>query len=78
VVDMADMAAAWTACTKKLFCRKKVGPRGEATCPGVLLFLLAFLKGVLEKAGGSGWFFVVIFVVEVWWECGFWMVLFRS
>jgi hypothetical protein len=63
---MADMAAAWTACTKKLFCRKKMGPRGEATCPGVLLFLLAFLKGGLEKAAASGWFFVVI----LWWKCG--------
>jgi hypothetical protein len=52
-------AAVWTACTKTLFYRKKVEPRSEWYCSGVLLFLRAFLRGVLEKAMCGGWFLMV-------------------
>jgi hypothetical protein len=39
---------------------RKKSPGGE---PGLLLFLWAFLRGVLEKGGATWWFFVVILVV---------------
>ncbi len=60
VVDTADMAAAvWTACTKSLVYRKKTEPWRELILSGAFAVLRAFLKGVLEKAGVSGWYFVV-------------------
>ena len=34
----AMAAAVWTACTKTLFYRKKIKPRSESICSGVLLF----------------------------------------
>lgn len=70
-------AAVWTACTKLLLEEKSWAPERAVFAPGFCC-LWAFLKGGSEKAAGSGWFFMVIFVVEVWWEYGFWMVLFRS
>jgi hypothetical protein len=56
------MAAAWMACTKKLFQEKKLSPgesRGFAVFAGVL-------RGVLEKVWCRTWFFdgeVVVFCV---------------
>ena len=49
---MADMAAAWTACTKLLFAEKKVGPRSEAICSGVFAFYGVF-EGCVVKSGGK-------------------------
>ena len=49
---MADMAAAWTACTKLRFAEKKVEPRSELFAPGFLLFLGVF-EGCFEKSGGA-------------------------
>jgi hypothetical protein len=69
------MAAVWTACTKLIVLAGKKWSPGKVRGFAVLW---EFLRGVLEKVGVSGWFFVVIFVVEVWWERGFWMVFLRS
>jgi hypothetical protein len=61
-------AAAWTACTKKLFLQKKVGPRSESNCSGVSLFYGHFLgcfgKRDVQRAvfGGE---FVVFCMVDV-------------
>jgi hypothetical protein len=72
------MAAAWTACTKFEILQKRIGPGADVLLRGFSLLFGAFLKGVLKKARGNGWFFVVICVVKVWWKGGFGMVVFRG
>jgi hypothetical protein len=52
------MAAAWTACTKLRFAKKRRNPGARRLAPG-FAFLRAFLKGVLEKVVFWGGFFVV-------------------
>ena len=69
---MADMAAAWTACTKLRFAEKKLGPGEGLFYSGALLFLGVFV-GCLEKSGGKRVVFCGEFVVKLWWNCGFWM-----
>ena len=81
MVDTADMAAAWTACTKLLFAEKK-WDRSRTPERGDLLrgfaFFAGFFEGGFGKSGGKRVVFCGDFVVEVWWHCGFWMVIFRS
>jgi hypothetical protein len=73
---MADMAAAWTACTKQLFAEKKGGPRSQATCSGVCLFAGIF-EGGFGKSGVLGWFFCGEVVVNCVVNRGGLMVVFE-
>ena len=57
---MADMAAAWTACTKLLFVRKKVGPRSD---PGLCCFMGIF-EGCFGKSGCLWMVFCGVVVVN--------------